>query len=105
MPVLNAYAVHLYQFGFLYADHTFVAAGNPPTSGGPPPEYFACWGQHYDQAQVGICSGNVNYNRANCYRDPAFGAPDTAGIGIYAINGVCHQSANCFLLSANVTLK
>jgi hypothetical protein len=47
----------------------------------------------------------VNYNRANCYRDPAFGAPDTAGIGIYAINGVCHQSANCFLISANVTLN
>lgn len=45
---------------------------------------------------------------ANCYRcSLEFEGkiyPDTACIGIYALNGVCHQSANCFLISAGVTL-
>lgn len=97
---LEAWAVHLDWF----ADHTFVANANP-SGGTPPPEYFACWGLNYTQAQVQICSGNVIYDRANCYRDPAFGFPDTAGIGVYGVNGVCHQSANCFLYSSGVTLN
>jgi hypothetical protein len=33
------------------------------------------------------------------------GYPDTAAIGIYGVNGVCHQSANCFLYSAGVSLN
>ncbi len=81
------------------ADHTFVANGNTQS------DYFACWGQHFDSSpKQSICTGNINYGLANCYRDPLFGYPDTAGIGIYGINGVCHQSANCFLFSSGVTL-
>ena len=70
--------------------------------------YFQCWGtppNYTNQGNRLVCSGNGNYNRANCYRDPVLGYPDTAGIGIYGVNGVCHQSANCFLLSANTSLN
>lgn len=83
-----------------FADHTFVAQGDTQI------DYFACWGQKfYASPKPSIVTGNINYSRANCYRDPLFGCPDTAGIGIYGVNGVCHQSANCFLFSANVTLN
>src|SRR5712692_6696510 len=92
LTTVEAWAVPI-LFG---ADHTFVAQGDTQT------DYFACWGQHFDPSpKQPICTGNINYNLANCYRDPLFGCPDTAGIGIYGVNGVCHQSANCFLFSAN----
>jgi hypothetical protein len=88
-------------------DHTYVAQS---TQGSPPPDYFACWGQSYARSNYPpVCTGNVNYNLANCYRDSVFlpwgEYPDTAAIGVYGVNGVCHQSANCFLLSANVQLN
>jgi hypothetical protein len=87
-----------------FAAHTFVGDSDP--SGNPPSVYFACWGSPYVQSpDAAVVSGNINYNLANCYRDPLFGFPDTAGIGIYGVNGVCHQSANCFLYSANVQLN
>lgn len=44
------------------------------------------------------------YCRANHYRRTILLTPDTAGIGIYAINGVCHQATNCFLYSADTSL-
>lgn len=84
------------------ADHTYVYC---PSNG----QYFNCWGGHSGPDKRKICSGNGVYAVANCYRIPAFGHPDTAGIGIYAVNGVCHQSANCFLYStdpkATLTIK
>ncbi len=84
-------------------NHTYVASG---TQGNPPPNYFACWGPSYAQGgHPAVCSGNIIINRANCYRDSVGPCPDTAGIGIYGINGVCHQSANCFLFSGNVVLN
>ena len=88
-------------------DHTYVAHG---TQGGPPPDYFACWGQSYDLSPDGpVVTGNINYGAANCYRAPVFMPwgeyPDTAAIGIYGVNGVCHQSCNCFLFSAGVGLN
>ena len=89
------------------AAHTFVGNGNPPGSN-PPSVYFACWGTSYVQSPwwlPPVCTGNINYDLANCYRDSWPGSPDTAGIGIYGVNGVCHQAANCFLYSANVTLN
>ncbi len=81
--------------------HTYVYC--PDTNA-----FFQCWGTPPNYSNTGnllVCSGNGSYMRANCYRDPVFGYPDTAGIGIYGINGVCHQTANDFLYSAGVTLN
>jgi hypothetical protein len=97
MTTMEGWAVHLSAV----ADHTYVGNGNGPTT---PSEYYACWGLNYTPGNVLICTGNGNTAVANCYRDPVLGYPDTAGIGIYGINGVCHQSANCFLYSANTLL-
>jgi hypothetical protein len=90
-------------------DHVFVAQG---TQGSPPPDYFACWGTNYvPSPHPPVVTGNINYNLANCYRGapvpiPGMGlCPDTARIGVYGINGVCHQSANCFLFSARAGLN
>jgi hypothetical protein len=91
----------------MWLDHTYVGHG-PGSGTTPPSDYFACWGQHFYETQyptAPVVSGNIIYNRANCYRDSVLGYPDTAGIGIYGLNGVCHQSANCFLYSAGVQLN
>lgn len=97
MTTMQGWAVHLSEI----ADHTYVGNGNGPNS---PSQYYACWGVSYAPGNLLICSGNGNTAIANRYRDSLLGFPDTAGIGIYAVDGVCHQSANCFLLSANVEL-
>ena len=81
-----------------WADHTWV---NSPQNG----QYFECWGGHSGPSPRKIVVGNGSYNWANCYRCPIWPFRDTAGTGIYAIDGVCHQSANCFLYTANVTLN
>jgi hypothetical protein len=86
------------------ADHTYVAC---PDAGD---EFFDCWGEpsRTGPDRVLICEGEGNYPVANCYRCSLDYEgkiyPDTACIGIYALNGVCHQSANCFLFTAGVTL-
>jgi hypothetical protein len=91
-----------FEWNGIWLDHTYVGHG-PGAGTTPPPDYFACWGQSFNETQyptAPVVSGNINYNCANCYRDPVPGYPDTAAIGIYGVNGVCHQSANCFLFSA-----
>jgi hypothetical protein len=98
MDQFQGWAVHISWC----ADHTYVAVPNQN-------QFFECWGQHYTPPdQVLICSGNGNYNTANCYRCPVdlFGTiyPDTACVGAYGVNGVCHQSANCFLIETGQTL-
>lgn len=89
----------------IWLDHTYVGYGpaSPNNPGNPPPYYFACWGLNFNETQypqAPVVSGDINYNCANCYRDKVLGYPDTAAIGMYGVNGVCHQSANCFLYSA-----
>lgn len=79
-----------------WADHTWVRA---PANG----QKFECWGGSNGTTRV--TSGNGSYNRANCYRCHIWPFRDTAGIGIYAVDGVCHQSANCFLYTAGRTLN
>jgi hypothetical protein len=79
------------------ADHTYVAC---PDAGD---EFFDCWGEpsRTGPDRMLICSGEGNYPVANCYRCSLEYEgkiyPDTACIGIYALNGVCHQSvtASC----------
>lgn len=77
-------------------DHTFVKA---PNKG---PVYFDCFGGHRSPKAHALqgASGNGIYAVANCYRLPLPGTPDTAGLGLYATHGVCHQAANRFLWSA-----
>jgi hypothetical protein len=91
-----------------WLDHTYVGQ-SPGAGSSPPPDYFACWNPNFVVTQHPVVvTGNINNNCANCYRDRVLSFPDTAGIGIYGINGVCHQSANCFLYSAgpwSVTLN
>lgn len=85
-----------------YADHTFVYCTNKDAS-------FKCWGSAdrsaKDAAKVCSHSASKAYCRASKYRIsvPHVG-DDTAGVGVYAVNGVCHQSANLFLYAAGTTL-
>lgn len=85
-----------------YADHTFVYC--PDNN-----KYFGCWngGNIADKKAVKICTGTYAnaYAVADCYRVPRFGRRDTAGIGVYLVDGVCHQSANCFLYAAGTVLR
>jgi hypothetical protein len=55
---------------------------------------------------VKVCSRKDNdaYCRADKYRVNIGSYKDTAGVGLYGFNGVCHQSANLFLYSAGTTL-
>ncbi len=86
------------------ADHTFVKC---PENGA----YFDCWGQDHKGPDLRkICSGEGIYEVADCYRhtievSPKLKFPDTADIGSYAVNGVCHQTANLFLYSARTVLN
>jgi hypothetical protein len=80
-----------------WVDHTWVYA---PANH----RYFECWGRHEGPNKRRIVVGDGSYTRANCYRCPVWPFPDTAGIGIFAVDGVCHQSTNCFLYTANRTL-
>lgn len=85
-----------------YADHTFVYCSNKNES-------FKCWGsadrEARDAARVCSRSSSKAYCKASKYRKvPHTPWEDTACVGIYGINGVCHQSANLFLYAAGTTL-
>lgn len=93
---------HPFQVGGVWLEHTYLGQG-PGTGTSPPPYYFACWGLKFERTHYPtspVVTGNIRYNCANCYRASALGIPDTAAIGIYGVNGVCHQATNCFLYSA-----
>lgn len=83
-----------------YADHTFVYC---PTNN----KDFKCWGtadrDNKDAAQLCEGHGDQAYCKANDYRCSIGSFKDTAGVGIYAVNGVCHQSANLFLFAVDNT--
>jgi hypothetical protein len=78
-----------------YAEHTYIKCPEKNA-------YFNCWGDHQSTTQGPgtyrfSCQGL--YNVADCYRKDILSIKDTAGIGVYGINGVCHQTANLFLYS------
>jgi len=77
------------------ADHTFVVSGNT---------HFGCWGSSDttspNAVKVAQGSGDKALCKANKYR----GISDSACLGIYAVNGVCHQSANLFLYAVDSTI-
>jgi len=78
-----------------YAEHTYLRCPDRDA-------YFNCWGNHASPKQEpGVrhfaCQGL--YEVADKYRRPFMQAQDTAGIGVYGVNGVCHQTANLFLYS------
>jgi hypothetical protein len=80
-----------------FAEHTYIRCRDNS-------QYFDCWGGHESPTQgPGVLrfSCNALYHVADCYRRPVFGRSDTAGIGVYGINGVCHQTANLFLCSSD----
>jgi hypothetical protein len=79
-----------------YAEHTYIKCPDKGT-------YFDCWGNHQSLTEgAGIrrfsCQGI--YEVADCCRRNIFDVKDTAGIGVYGVNGVCHQTANLFLYSS-----
>jgi hypothetical protein len=79
-----------------YAEHTYLRCPDRDA-------YFNCWGNHASPKQgPGVrhfaCQGL--YDVADEYRRPFLSAQDTAGIGVYGVNGVCHQTANLFLYSS-----
>ncbi|HEX3043466.1 MAG TPA: hypothetical protein VHY08_01825 [Bacillota bacterium] len=73
-----------------YADHTFIFCPEKNKS-------LRCWGSSDRMALDAAlaCSGKGvgAYGKASKYR----GLFDSAFLGVYGINGVCHQSANLFL--------
>jgi hypothetical protein len=86
------------------ADHAYVRC----TLKKEEHKYFVCWGTHNGPDKREICKSKATYAVPDCYRGaPILGHKDTAEIGLYVVNGVCHQSANCFLYSASprVTLN
>lgn len=91
------------------ADHTFVWC--PDTK-----KLFGCWagGNISDSKSAKVLTGRWKNAEsvANCYRTPMWYAgaerPDTAAVGAYLINGVCHQSANLFMFASThewITLR
>ena len=80
-----------------WVDHSWVCSPGNHRS-------FECWGGHDGPKKRRIVGGEGSYARADCYRCPVWPFPDTAGIGIFAVDGICHQSTNCFLYTANRTL-
>jgi len=99
MSTLEGWAMPIGSTG---ADHTFVYCREYNS-------YFCCWnnGDINAEGAVKICTGILEdaYARADCYRCSILFVPDTAGIGTYGWNGVCHQSANCFLFAAATQLR
>lgn len=83
-----------------YAEHTYIRCPERDA-------YFDCWGNHASPTQgPGVrrfsCQGL--YAVADCYRRNQLSVRDTAGLGVYGVNGVCHQSANLFLYSSGRTI-
>jgi hypothetical protein len=89
--------VHCAGASTAWIDHTWVCS--PEND-----RYFDCWGDHDGPNKRRVVVGVGSYDRAHCYRCSFWPFADTAGIGIFAIDGVCHQSTNCFLYTANRTL-
>jgi hypothetical protein len=85
MSKLTGYAI---PTGILDTDHTYVKSDNPPYSWG-------CWGR--DDGGTAICEGYGNASISNCISQVL----PVAGIA-YAVNGVCHQTANRILYPARV---
>ncbi|GAB6265238.1 MAG: hypothetical protein STSR0001_06830 [Methanothrix sp.] len=83
MSILKGYAV---ATGAPGADHTYVKCDNPAFS-------WPCWGR--DSGGKEICSGSGYASVADCISQPS----SHAGI-IYAVTGVCHQTANRILFPA-----
>lgn len=79
-----------------YADHTFIYCPEKDRS-------FGCWGSANrnatDAALACVGRGNNAYGIASKY----CGLLESAYLGIYGINGVCHQSANLFLYATENT--
>jgi hypothetical protein len=79
-------------------DHTFVYCPDNK-------KIFGCWNSgdiaRADAAMVASASYPAAYETADCYRCPVFEWPDTAGVGVYGVNGVCHQSANRFYFAVS----
>lgn len=79
------------------ADHTWV---NCPGHG-----KFACWGGTSGTNNRKFVTGSgSNYKVSNCYRKSWKDHPDTAGI-LYAVNGLCHQTANLFMYPSRTVLN
>lgn len=79
-----------------YAEHTYLHCPEKNS-------YFNCWGNHLSPTQGAGVERFVTrglYGVADLYRRDMFGVHDTAGLGVYGVNGVCHQTANLFLYSS-----
>lgn len=80
-----------------YADHTFVYCANKKSS-------FGCWGGSNRNAADAAKAWTAQGEKAFCKADKYRGILDSAWLGIYGINGVCHQSANLFLYPTNTCI-
>jgi hypothetical protein len=78
-------------------DHTYIRCPDKHKT-------FKCWGSDTKKDSSRVLKGKGVYKVADCYRLPAFGHEDTAGIGVYGVNGVCHQTANLFLHTVGKTM-
>lgn len=76
-------------------DHTYVMIDGSP---------YHCWGSASGGTAVIAGTGDGSFQKR--YRCPHNFAgklrKDTAGIGVYGVAGVCHQTANCFMLKSGV---
>lgn len=91
------------------ADHTYVDCFVDPNvlPGKTAENRFKCWGMNCfaPYGMAAEVTGYGDYNIADQHRGTKPLFPDTAEVGIYAIHGVCHQSANRFLWPAGILLS
>ena len=87
MATLTGWAI---EIGTTGADHTYVTSSDGYV--------WPCWGR--SSGGHSICSGNGSSAGANCFSQ----TDSHAGI-LYALTGVCHQTANRILFPAKVIVS
>jgi hypothetical protein len=87
MATLTGWAI---EIGTTGADHTYVTSSDGYV--------WPCWGR--SAGGHSICSGNGSSASANCFSQ----TDSHAGI-LYALTGVCHQTANRVLFPAKVIVS
>ncbi len=88
---LEGWAIPVEMEGPLaHADHTYVKSSNG--------KKWGCWGR--DKGGRKICEGEGSSKKADCLSSPAGKA-----LIVYAVTGVCHQTANRILRPSRKTVS
>jgi len=88
---LEGWAIPVEKEGpFAHADHTYVKSSDG--------KKWGCWGR--DEGGRKICEGKGSSKKANCLSNP-----EGKALIVYAVTGVCHQTANRILRPSRKTVS